>query len=53
MNRRLIAINELKRKYGGTISSMIEHRTKLKLLIDNSNDIDSIIEKKIIEKPNF
>ena len=50
MNKRLITINELKRKYGGTISSTIQHREKLKLLIDNSNDIDHLIQKKIINK---
>ena len=50
MNRRLIAINELKRKYGGTISSTIQHREKLKMLIDNSNDIDSLIKEKIASK---
>ena len=50
MNSRLISINELKRKYGGTISSINEHRSKLKLLIDNSSDINSLIEKKILDK---
>ena len=50
MNRRLIVINELKRKYGGTISSTIQYRDKLKMLIDNSNGIEHIIQKKIISK---
>ena len=42
----MININELKRKYGGTIESIIEHRTKLELLLENSHDLDSLIKKK-------
>ena len=47
MNSRLVRINELKRKYGGTIPSLIAHSNKLKLLIENSNNADSLIEQKI------
>ena len=47
MNSRLVRINELKRKYGGTIPSLIAYSNKLKLLIENSNNADSLIEQKI------
>ena len=50
MNKRLVRINELKRKYGGTIPSLISYRNKLKLLIENSDNADSLIEQKIKNK---
>jgi len=46
LNDRIININELKRKFGGTIESSIDYRNKLELLLENSHDLDSLIEKK-------
>jgi len=47
---KLISINELKRKYGGTIESIINEKNRLKLLLENSDGISTLIEKKISDK---
>ena len=50
LSSRLISINELKRKYGGTVDSVIQHKNKLKLLLENSHDLDSLINEKNNQK---
>ena len=44
---KLVKINELKRKYGGTIESIIEYKNKLNLLMNSSQDLETIIKNKL------
>jgi len=44
---KLVKINELKRKYGGTIESISEYKNKLNLLMDSSQNLELAIKNKL------
>lgn len=50
---KLLEINHFKRKYGGTIESILAYKKELEDKASKSEDIDSILENKLIEKNNI
>ena len=45
--KKLINVNHLKRKYGGSVESILEYRNNLKSKINNSIDADKLLKEKI------
>ncbi len=52
LHKQLVSINELKRKYGGTIESVLRYKQDLLSMIDNANNFEELIIKKK-DKINF
>ena len=45
--KKILEINDLKRKYGGTIESIYSYKKELEDKIKNSENIDKLLEEKM------